>query len=249
MSQFAPPTAADLTAAGTLNSTIAILSKTFDLSADGYLCKTHDLYCVLLKAAANRTTIEAACKDLARGAGSNTVRGYLNAQLDPAEIRELEQDCNRALYQRWPHWLWAQPLEIAADLHDVCYYGEYDTDDPNCWVHKAQKRAGTRHFYRCATLSIVHKQLHLTLAVVFVHPDDRARTCSQNPALRFFLMGLALILVNVWVCLRCHLGWLPDQPAQHTPLDGFTLEQMARFLTHAVESQYGVVNVIKISKL
>jgi len=388
MTQSASPELVTLTDQGTLNSTITILEKSFDLSADGYICKTRDLYRVLLKAAANRTTIEATCNDSPTAPDSNTVRGYLNAQLTPAAIRDLEADCNRALYHRWPHWLWSQPLEIALDLHDECYYGTYDEEDPACWVHKAEKRNGTRHFYRCATIAIVRKQLRLTLAVVFVHPDEdlvevvkklvnylrkrglhigclyadkgfcsiavlnyliqhtrlaailavprkgekngvkslcrgrasyftsytfhsgkqertvelafvrtykkhkdkprratwlvyalirvqetlkhiraryrtrfgidtgyrlmervRARTCSQNPALRFFLMGLALTLVNVWVCLRCAAGWQPDGSAPHSDLDRFTLEQMARFLIRAVESQYGVVKEIELSKL
>lgn len=388
MSQFASPEPVSLTDQGTLNSTIAILEKTFNLAADGYLCKTRDLYQILLKAAANRSTIEATCNDSPAAPDSNTVRGYLKTQLLPAAIRDLEQDCNRALYQRWPHWLWTQPLEIALDLHDECYYGAYDTADPDCWVHKAEKRAGTRHFYRCATVAIVRKQIRLTLGVVFVHPDEdlagivkkllnlvrtrglrlgcvyadkgfcsiavldylqthtrlaaiiavprkgektgvkslcrgrasffttytfrsgsaahtaelafvrtytkhkdqkrratwlvyallrvhdtfkhirqryrgrfgidtgyrlmeqvRARTCSQNPALRFLLMGLALLLVNVWVCLRCALGWQPDQRGLRTALDRFTLEQMAQFLVHAVESVYGVVKEVKIANL
>jgi putative transposase len=342
----------------------------------------------LLKAAANRTTIEATCNDSPGAPDSNTIRGYLNAQLSPHAIRHLEQECNRALYQKWPHWLWAQPLDIALDLHDECYYGNYTADDPTCWVHKAEKRNGTRHVYRCATVAIVHKQVRLTLAVVFVHPDAplvevvktlinyvrkqglrlgclyadkgfcsiavlhyliqhtrlsaiiavprkgakegvlslcrgrasyftpytfhsgkqactvalavvrtykkhkdelrratwlvyalirvqdtlkhirrryrarfgidtgyrlmervRARTCSQNPALRFFLMGLALVLVNVWVCLRCACGWRPDHAASQGGLDRFTLEQMARFLIRAVESHYGVVKEVELSKL
>lgn len=388
MPRFASPESVTLTDQGTLNSTIAILEKTFDLAADGYVCKTRDLYRILLKAAANRTTIEATCNDSPGAPDSNTIRGYLHAQLTPAAIGALEADCNRALYQRWPHWLWAQPLEIALDLHDECYYGAYDEDDPACWVHKAEKRNGTRHFYRCATVSIVRQRMRFTLAVVFVHPDDdlveivkklinlvrkrglrigclyadkgfctiavlnylrretrwaaiiavprkgekngvkslcrgrsgyftpytfrsgnqtctvelafvrtykthkdeprkatwlvyallrvrdtlkhirqryrgrfgidtgyrlmervRARTCSQNPALRFFLMGLALVLVNVWVCLRCAFGWHSDGSTQTPALDDFTLEQMARFLIRAVESQYGVVKEIKIPKL
>ena len=388
MSQSASPKSVRLTDQGTLDSTIALLSKTFALSADGYLCKTRDLYQVLLKAAANRTTIEATCNDSPGAPDSNTVRGYLNAQLEPSAIRDLEADCNRALAHRWPHWLWSQPLELALDLHDECYYGDYETGDPQCWVHKAEKRAGTRHFYRCATVAIVRKHLRLTLAVVFVHPDDdlvevvkklintvrkrglrigclyadkgfcsvavldylqrhtrlaaliavprkgakkgvkslcrgrssyftpytfqrgqqdctvtlafvrtyvkhkdkprratwlvyalirvndtfkhireryrtrfgidtgyrlmeqvRARTCSQKPALRFLLMGLALILVNVWVTLRCTIGGPAMASAPPTALARFTLEQMARFLIRAVETHYGVVKEIKIPKL
>lgn len=388
MSQSAAPESAKLTDQGTLNSTIALLKQHFDLSADGYLCQTDDLYRILLKAAANRTTIEATCNDSPDAPDSNTVRGYLKDQLRPTEIAELEQDCNQALYHRWPHWLWSQPLDLALDLHDECYYGEYDDNDPECWVHKAQKRNGTRHFYRCATASIVRNKLRLTLAVVFVHPGTplvevvekllkyvrqrglrlgclyadkgfcsitvlaylrqhtrlsaiiavprkgektgvkslcrgrtsyftrhtfhsgkqeltvdlavvrsykqhqgqarratwlvyalirvndtlkhirqryrgrfgiepgyrlmeqvRARTCSQNPALRFLLMGLALVLVNVWVCLCCALSGQSVASPPRTAGCGFTLEQMARFLIRAVESVYGVVKEISFANL
>src|SRR5512142_2421199 len=117
MAQSAAPQSVKLTDQGTLKSTIALLEQHFDLSADGYLCKTRDLYQILLKAAANRTTIEATCHDSPGAPDSNTIRGYLNEQLSPTAIAELEQQCNQALYQRWPHWLWSQPLEMALDLH------------------------------------------------------------------------------------------------------------------------------------
>ncbi len=388
MSKSAAPESAKLTDQGTLNSTIAILEHNFDLSADGYLCKTRDLYQILLKAAANCTTIEATCNDSPEAPDSNTVRGYLKDQLPPTAIAELEEDCNQALYHHWPHWLWSQPLEIAFDLHDECYYGDYAEGDPNSWVHKAQKKNGTRHFYRCATAGLVRNKLRLTLAVVFVHPDQtvvaviqkllkyvqkrglrigcvyadkgfcsmavlaylrqhtrlsaiiavprkgektgvkslcrgrtsyftfhtfrsgqqeltvdlavvrsykqhkgqarratwlvyalirvhdtlthirqryrgrfgiepgyrsmeqvRARTCSQNPALRFFLMGLALILVNVWMCLRCVLRGPSVSSGPRSGCGRFTLEQMARFLIRAVESVYGVVKEIDLANL
>lgn len=335
----------------------------------------------MLKAAANRSPIEVTCNDSPGAPDSNTVRGYLNAQLSLAAIRLLEHDCNRALYYRWPHWLWSQPLEIALDLHDEGYYGDYDEGDPHYWVHKGEKRNGTRHFDRCATASIVRDRRRLTLAVVFVHPDDalvdvvktllnyvrarglhigylyadkgfcsiavldylqyhtryaaivavprrgakqgvlswcrgrasyftthtfqsgtqhltvavvqtykqhkdepchatwlvyalirvqdrwkhireryrgrfgidtgyrsmeqvRARTCSQNPALRFFLMGLALVLVNVWITLRGLLVTGASYLARKQPWRVLTLAQLARFLTRAVESVYGVVKEV-----
>ena len=77
----------------------------------------------------------------------------------------------------------------------------------------------------------------------------RARTCSQHPALRFFLRGLALILVNVWVARRGAAGWRPTRRAAASRVNRITLEQMARFLIRAVESHYGVVKVIQLPKL
>ena len=110
-----------LTDQATLDCTINVLKRHFDLSAKGYVCQTEDLYRVMVNAAARCSTIEAACADLVDAPDSNTVRSYLNVQFTGEAIRELEQDCNRALYSQWPRWLWSSPLEIAVDLHDECY--------------------------------------------------------------------------------------------------------------------------------
>src|SRR5258707_13959775 len=47
----------------------------------------------------------------------------------------------------------------------------------------------------------------------------RARTTSRNPALRFFLLGLALLLINVCVHLRSLVNRLPTlYPPPQAPL-------------------------------
>ena len=165
-----------LTDQTTLNTTIKVLEQHFDLSADGYICQTRDLYEVLVTAAARCSTIEATCKDLKDAPDSNTVRGYINAQLTPEDIAGLERNCKRALYKQWPHWLWSQPLNIAVDLHDECYYGEEADREANdasaSWVCRGEKRNGTTYFYRCATLAVIRHQVQINLAVAFVHPDD-----------------------------------------------------------------------------
>jgi hypothetical protein len=162
----------NLTDRATLDFTIKVLEKYFDLSADGYICQTRDLYQVLVTAAARCSTIEATCRDLKDAPDSNTVRESVQAQLPRDGIRELPGECNRALASQWPHWLWSQPLQVAVDLHDECYYGEKEDDDPQSWICRGEKRKGTTRFYRCATLAVIRQRLQITLAVVFVHPDD-----------------------------------------------------------------------------
>lgn len=169
-----------LTDQAVLDCTIGVLKRHFDLSADGYICKTPDLHRVLVNAATHCSTIEAACADLKDAPDSNTVRGYANAQFMPTEIRDLEQDCNRALFSQWPHWLWSVPLDVAADLHDECYYGESDDADPDSWVCRGEKHNGTTRFYRCATLAVIRRRIRVTLAIAFVHPDDDLSTILQK---------------------------------------------------------------------
>jgi len=172
MPKFAPPRADKLTDRGTLDFTIAVLQQHFDLAADGSVCKTPDLWRVLVTAAARRTYIETVCNDLDGAPDSNTVRGYLKAQLTPADIRAVQRDCNRALASQLPTWLRDHPKDIAIDLHAEPYYGKDDLDEPRSWVCRGEARDGTTRFYRCATAYVMHRDVRFTLAVEFVHPDD-----------------------------------------------------------------------------
>lgn len=173
MPKFAPPQSEKLTDRGTLDFTIAVLEHYFDLSAEGYLCQTLDLWRVVVTAAARRTYIETVCNDLQEAPDSNTVRGYLKEQLTPERIRALQRDCNRALASQLPTWLRDHPKHIAIDLHDEPYYGkDDDPQDPTCWVCRGEAREGTTRFYRCATAYVMHRDVRFTLAVEFVHPHD-----------------------------------------------------------------------------
>ena len=72
----------------------------------------------------------------------------------------------------------------------------------------------------------------------------RARTTSPNPALRFLLMGVALLIVNMWIRLHWLFLRLPGQGPRRVARWRFRLDRMARFLTRAIERVYGVVTVV-----
>ena len=384
MSKSAPVKPAGLTDQLTLDFTIAVLTKVFGFKAQGYRCQTRDVYRILVDAAARRSTIESSCNRLQQAPDSNTVRGYVNQYLRALPIADLERLCNRALAANWPHWLWSSELEVAVDVHDECYYGAFDAQASDNWVCNGQKREGTRHFYRCATLSIVRQRIRLSLAVIFVRPkmpmvdvlknllkyvrarglrlrrlyadkgfctvpvfkylqrqrglsaiiavprrgkrggiralfrgrksyctdyrfyswrfggirlplaivrsyktnhgcrkatwlvyalirvNDslrqvrqryrarfgidtsyrlmekvRARTTSTLPALRFFWMGLALTLLNVWVALQWAYLRLKGSGLRRVDKYRFTLELMCDFLLHAVEAIYGAIAAVR----
>lgn len=173
MPTFIPSHAEKLTDRVTLDTVIAVLEHYFDLSADGYLCQTRDVWNILVSAAARCTYIETVCNDLSSAPDGNTVRGYLNEQLTPTIIRALQRACNHALASQLPVWLRDHPKEVALDLHDEPYYGkDDDPDDPECWICRGEARAGTTRFYRCATAYVMHRDVRFTLAVEFVHPGD-----------------------------------------------------------------------------
>lgn len=74
----------------------------------------------------------------------------------------------------------------------------------------------------------------------------RVRTNSRNPALRFFLLGLALLLVNVWVRLRWLATRIPEVgPARLDP-NLFRLHRFIVFLRRAIELAFGALDSIPI---
>jgi len=190
MTKFTLPQSAKLTDRSTLDFTIAVLEQHFDLSANGYLCQTRDLWQVLVAVAARQSSIETVCNDLTGAPDSNTVRGYINEQLTPQKIRALQRDCNRALASQLPVWLRDHPQEIACDLHDESYYGQYDRDDPDNWVCRGEARDGTTYFYRCATAYILRNGVRMTLAVEFVKPGDDLKRILKRLLRRVRALGI-----------------------------------------------------------
>jgi hypothetical protein len=162
--------AVQLTDTRILHDSTSLISQQLSLHAEGYSCHSSDLWQVLLTAAARQSTIEAVCADLLTAPHANTIRGYLHDQLGLAQIAELEAVWNRALQQLIPDWLCERPRELALDLHDEPYYGQSDRDDPDNWVCRGEARAGTTHFYRCATAYVMLHDTRFTLALVFVKP-------------------------------------------------------------------------------
>jgi hypothetical protein len=159
-----------LTDQQTLHDTMLIGREHIPLSANGYRCQTDDLWRILLAAAARGSTIEATCAELLGAPAANTVRGHLNEQLTPQGIPDLEQHWNQLLSALVPDWLRERPQELAVDFHDQPYYGHDDPDCDDTWICRGKARAGTTRFYRCATAYVLHRDLRLTIAVVFVKP-------------------------------------------------------------------------------
>lgn len=73
----------------------------------------------------------------------------------------------------------------------------------------------------------------------------RARTTSPNPALRFMLMGVALLIVNMWIRLHWLFLRLPGRGPRRVAYWSFRLDRMSRFLSRAVERFYGVVSAVE----
>ena len=101
-----------LTDQQTLHDTMLMGQQHIPLRATGYSCQTVDVWRIVLAAAARRTTIEAACADVERSPDAKTVRGYLTAQVSPADIPDQERPWNALFRTLMPAWLAERPQEV-----------------------------------------------------------------------------------------------------------------------------------------
>jgi DDE family transposase len=77
----------------------------------------------------------------------------------------------------------------------------------------------------------------------------RARTTSPNPALRFLLMGVALLIVNMWIRLHWLFLRLPGRGPRRVARWRFRFDRMRRFLTRAIERFYGVITAVDLAPI
>jgi hypothetical protein len=367
----------ELTAQDIRETMQSVSQEHLPLEANGYVCTSEMLYDVLMKAASENTSIDAACRDLEQSASGNRIREVLNEQLHVEQLRQYEREINAALAARLPQQLLSGPVEAAIDEHDEPCYAK--TTELRAYTCGSKPKAGTSHFLRIISLYVIYRQMRLTLAVAFVRAEDptidivqrllqraeqlhvpidvlymdrgfcsgpvicylkeikqravlactirgktggtrqlcrgrksyrtrytftdgavadmavvatlvlnkkkqrrrkwllfvligidwklqtvyrryrfrfgieasyrilrrvRVKTTSRNPALRFFLLGFALLLVNIWAFLRWFVARIPGRGPHRLDPTLFQFQAFVSMLRRAIESLYGAVMVI-----
>jgi putative transposase len=97
--------------------------------------------------------------------------------------------------------------------------------DPNTIRARYRARFGIESSYRCM------RQTH-------------AKTTSRNPLLRFFLLGVAFLILNLWVTLRWHFCQIPRRGGRLVCKKGYELQRHCRFIRRAIEQLYDALHVI-----
>lgn len=72
----------------------------------------------------------------------------------------------------------------------------------------------------------------------------RATTTSRNPALRFFLLGIGLLLTNVWVFLRWEFAHFLSRGPRRVDEARLRLHRFSRLLIRSIEELYGTITAI-----
>jgi putative transposase len=169
---------------------VARLSRHVPLSVAGYDCTTEMVLDVLIKAAVTQKTVEAVCSDLKDVSDSNTIRAYLNEQIRADDLAELEGRVNAALVEGIPARVWSRAREVSFDLHDEPFYGH--SPELLAYACRGKARRGTTRFYRVATAYVMVKHLRVTLAVLFIRPEDRLPEILASLIRRVRILGVEI---------------------------------------------------------
>jgi hypothetical protein len=167
--------------------TMKTLKENITMEANGYHCTTEMVYDIVLKASAERSSIEAACKDLEETAGSNTIRDYLHDALQITALREQEGEINATLADSIPKAMKRNDLEVAIDFHDEPFYGKQEELLKVTCRGKAKE--GTTHFIRIATAYVIWRQVRLTLAVHYILPEEEKLDILKQLLERLGVLG------------------------------------------------------------
>jgi len=148
------------------------------VEASGYKSSSAMLFDVLMKAASEGISIDAACRDLEETVSANMIRTLLNQQLPKEELEIQEKAMNEALATRIPTHLLEHGVTAAIDEHDEPFYGK--SEEALEYTCGSRAKAGTTHFFRIITLYVVYRQMRLTVAVAFVRPEDETVEIVQK---------------------------------------------------------------------
>lgn len=148
------------------------------LKMEGYRCTTEQVLNVLVKAAAQGSSLESVCQDQADGISSNSLRDHLNSALPVTHLRQQEAELNQTLAAGIPADMRRGGVEVALDTHDEPFYGK--TPHLRAYTCKTRAKAGTSRFFRIASAYVIWREVRLTLALTYVVPEDTLADVVQR---------------------------------------------------------------------
>lgn len=93
------------------------------------------------------------------------------------------------------------------------------TNNPHTIRTRYRTRFGIESSYRCM------RQTH-------------AMTTSRNPAVRFFLLGIAFLIINLWSILRWRYCQIPRRGRRILNYKAYQLQRHCQFLAQAIDNLY-----------
>lgn len=99
------------------------------------------------------------------------------------------------------------------------------TSNPQTIRARYRSRFGIESSYRCM------RQTH-------------AMTTSRNPALRFFLLALAFLILNLWCLLRWRFCQIPRRGRRSIDQKAYELQRHRQFIAQVVDEKYRLLSCI-----
>ena len=168
--------------------TLSPLRQHLSLKTEGWRCSSEQTLNLLVKAAAESSSLEAICADTPSAVDGNTLRDQLNAALRVSQLRQQEAEMNAALQAAIPRGMPRGGLEIAIDTHDEPFYGKSAALLP--YVCRGPAKDGTTRFFRIATAYVIWRDVRLTLSLTYVLPQDRLPAVVARLLARLSALGL-----------------------------------------------------------
>jgi hypothetical protein len=129
-----------------------------------------------------------------------------------------------------------QVARVALGIHCRNYNGQWGRHGRQTlvyafWGFEASNTRWLRETYRKRfAIETSYRQMH----------QGRARTCTRNPLVRLLLVGVALVLRNVWVWLHYAVLSTPRKGNCRFNLERLTLRTMLQWLQHQAEEELGL---------
>lgn len=166
-----------------------------ELLKDRTTCTATVIWSIVLRAAAQLTSIFAVCRDLNQAPSAQAVYDALEAGL-PRTLRVLENRLNGAMRTTWSRRLQRRRWQVAIDWHLVPYYGQPLRSRNELYRSKMQK--GTTHFHAYATVCIVQHGHRYTLALTWIRRHESMVTVVERllACLREMAVKIRVLLLD-----------------------------------------------------
>jgi len=165
------------------------LCESVRLKDHGWKCTAMVVWNILLRAAAQTTSVSAACLDLSDGPSDEAVRTALQDGL-PKTLKALENQLHTALTGNLPNRVRKRSWPVAIDWHLVPYYGQPHTSRNELYYGKPSH--GTTKFHAYATACIVSHGVRYTLAATWVRRHETTVVALRRLVARIRGLGLKI---------------------------------------------------------
>lgn len=137
-----------------------------------------------------------------------------------------------------------QKARVSICIHCRNYNGQWDRHGRQTlvyafWKINPSSTQWVRETYRKRfAIETSYRQMH----------QARARTCTRNPLVRLLLVGIALVLRNVWVWLHYAVLSTPRRGSRRYNPERLPLRTMLLWLQHLAEEELGCCDEVKTER-